>query len=173
MKKKTLKNTVLSAVFLTMGLLLPLLTGQIPVVGKALCPMHLPVLLCGFICGPFWGAAVGIITPILRSFIFEMPQLYPTAIGMAAELCAYGFMSGIMYRLLPKRKIFIYPSLIISMIAGRLVYGVVKLGLYMIKADGFSLAAYWTENFVKTLPAIILQIVIVPPLVMIAKKILK
>ena len=49
---------VYAAMCLALALVLPFLTGQIPQIGSALCPMHLPVLLAGYLCGPWWGAAV-------------------------------------------------------------------------------------------------------------------
>ena len=52
-----------AAVCLALCLALPFLTGQIPEVGSMLTPMHLPVLLAGFLCGPWWGAVVGAIAP--------------------------------------------------------------------------------------------------------------
>ena len=51
---KKLSNTrtlTLAAMFLALAFVLPFLTGQIPQIGSMLCPMHIPVLLCGFICG--------------------------------------------------------------------------------------------------------------------------
>ena len=46
-----LKNLTLAAMFLAAGLVLPFVTGQIPQIGSMLLPMHLPVLLCGLVCG--------------------------------------------------------------------------------------------------------------------------
>ena len=88
-----LKN-VLSALFLSIALVLPFLTGQIPEIGSMLCPMHIPVLLCGFFCGPVWGLMVGAIAPVLRSFTLGMPPMFPTAFCMAFELAAYGLVAG-------------------------------------------------------------------------------
>ena len=56
MKTSTRKLT-LSALFLALGLVLPLITGQIPQIGKMLLPMHIPVLLCGMVCGWPYGLA--------------------------------------------------------------------------------------------------------------------
>lgn len=56
-----------SALFLALAMVLPFLTGQIPEIGSMLCPMHIPALLCGFMCGWPWGLAVGFISPLLRS----------------------------------------------------------------------------------------------------------
>ena len=68
-----LRRLVYSALFLALALLLPFLTGQIPQIGSALNPMHIPVLLCGFVCGWPWGLAVGLIAPLLRHLLFGMP----------------------------------------------------------------------------------------------------
>ena len=78
--------------FLALAYVMPFLTGQIPQVGSMLCPMHIPVLLCGFFCGAPWGLAVGFVAPLLRSFTLGMPPMFPTAFCMAFELAAYGFV---------------------------------------------------------------------------------
>ena len=101
---------VLSAMFLALAMVLPLLTGQIPQIGKMLSPMHIPVLLCGFFCGPWYGLLVGAIAPVLRSLIFGMPALFPNAFIMCFELATYGCVSGLLYKLLPKKIPYIYVS---------------------------------------------------------------
>ena len=117
-----LRRLVYSALFLALALVLPFLTGQIPQIGSALSPMHIPVLLCGFVCGWPWGLAVGFIAPLLRHLLFGMPPLI-TAIAMAFELAAYGAVTGLLYRLLPKRPGYIYVSLVSAMVLGRVVWG--------------------------------------------------
>ena len=92
MFKKT-KELTLSALFIALGLVLPLLTGQLKALGNAFLPMHFPVLLCGLIVGPVYGLIVGLILPILRHFTFSMPPL-PVAIAMTFELATYGFVVG-------------------------------------------------------------------------------
>ena len=72
-----IKNLTLAALFLALGLVLPFFTGQIPQIGSMLLPMHLPVFLCGLICGWQYGAAVGFVVPLLRSVLFGMPPLFP------------------------------------------------------------------------------------------------
>ena len=66
MNHNFLKNMALAALFLAIGLVLPFFTGQIPAVGKMLLPMHIPVLLCGLICGWQWGLGVGFVLPVLE-----------------------------------------------------------------------------------------------------------
>ena len=107
-KKNTTLNIALSAMFLALAFVMPFLTGQVPQIGSMLCPMHIPVILCGFICGAPWGLAVGAAAPLLRSLILGMPPFFPTAVSMVFELAVYGFMSGLLYRVLPKTKLNIY-----------------------------------------------------------------
>ena len=86
--KFSVKNLVLGALFLALALVLPFFTGQIPQIGTMLCPMHLPILLAGFVCGGPVGAVVGFIAPLLRMVMFGMPPFY-VAIAMAFELLTY------------------------------------------------------------------------------------
>ena len=51
-----IRKLTFSALYLAIALVLPFLTGQIPEVGTMLCPMHIPALLCGFVCGWPWGS---------------------------------------------------------------------------------------------------------------------
>ena len=105
MKRTKTYKMVWSGVFVALGIVLPFLTGQIQGIGKMLLPMHIPVLLCGFVCGAPYGLAVGLIVPLLRSVLFGMPVLFPTAVSMAFELAVYGCVTGILYRRLPKKTI--------------------------------------------------------------------
>ena len=92
-KSSHVRRLTYAALFLALALVLPFLTGQIPRIGSMLCPMHFPALLCGFVCGWPYGLAVGLIAPVLRSALFGMPPMYPTAVAMALELAAYGAVS--------------------------------------------------------------------------------
>lgn len=168
MKKKGLLNLVFSAMFLCMALLLPFLTGQIPQIGKMLLPMHIPVILCGMICGWQYGLAVGFIAPLLRGALFANPVLFPTGIIMAFELAAYGFFAGFVFYILKSENIGkVYISLIISMIAGRVVKCIVQFFVLGFTDEGFVFAAFITGAFTNAIPGIILQIVFIP-LIMLA-----
>lgn len=170
MKKNELKNIILAALFLALAYMLPFLTGQIPQIGKMLCPMHFPVLLCGFVCGPLWGLLVGFIAPLLRSLTLGVPLFYPMALCMAFELAAYGAVSALVFRLLPKKKVCIYIALIAAMILGRLVWGAVMYICMGITGTEFGINAFLAGALLNSLPGIALQILIIPPLVMALKK---
>lgn len=165
-----LLKLVWSAACLALCMVLPLLTGQIPEIGQALSPMHIPVLLCGFLCGWPWGLAVGLIAPLLRNMIFGMPPLFPTGIAMAFELGTYGLVSGLLYKLLPKKVPYIYVTLITAMIAGRVIWGIVRLVLAGIGGTEFTFTAFIAGALTSAIPGIVVHIVLIPVLVMAMKK---
>lgn len=156
------RKLAFSGVFLALALVLPFATGQIPQFGSALCPMHLPVLLCGFVCGWPWGLAVGLISPLLRFILFGMPPLFPTGLSMAFELAAYGAFAGLLYRHFPKNISFYYVSLVLSMILGRLIWGAAQYVLSGLSGSEFGLSAFWAGAVVNAVPGILLQIVSIP-----------
>ncbi len=159
-----------AGLYLAIALVLPFLTGQIPQIGAMLCPMHIPALLCGFVCGWPWGMAVGFIAPLLRSVLFGMPPMFPTAVAMAFELAAYGAVSGILYRALPRRKVSLYASLILAMITGRVIWGFTRYLLAGLSGTQFSLAMFLAGAVTTALPGIILHIILIPLLVMLFEK---
>lgn len=164
------RKLVYSAICLALALVLPFLTGQIPEIGGMLCPMHIPVLLCGFLCGWPWGLAVGAISPLLRSICFGMPPLFPTAVSMAFELAAYGALSGLLYKKLPKNAVGLYASLILSMLGGRLVWGAVQFVLTGISGSSFPFSAFLAGAVLNALPGIVLHILLIPVLVFSLRK---
>ena len=165
------RKIVYSALFLALAMVLPFLTGQIPEIGAALSPMHIPAILCGFICGWPWGLAVGFISPIMRSLITGgMPPMMPKAIGMAFEIATYGAVSGLLYKLLPRKPWSVYVSLITAMIAGRAVWGVVRFALAGLQHSTFPFSAFLAGAVLDAVPGIILHIVLIPIIVMVLEK---
>lgn len=161
----TTLNLILSGLFLALGLALPFLTMQIPRLGNMLLPMHIPVILCGFICGPRLGLIVGFVTPLLRSFLFTMPPLFPAATAMAFELATYGLIAGLLYILLNRKSFAVYISLIISMLAGRIVWGIASFFLFGLDGTVFTKELFIAGAFLNAIPGIILQIVLIPIIV--------
>lgn len=161
------KNLTLSAVFIALGLVLPLLTGQLKALGNAFLPMHLPVLLCGLIVGPWHGLVVGLILPILRHFTFGMPPLYPTAISMAFELATFGFVVGFVYKNSRwKCVIALYESLAIAMILGRVVWGMIQMILLGVNGQVFTFQMFMAGAFLNAIPGIVFQLIFIPSLML-------
>ena len=167
---KHLKKLTYSAILICAGILLPFITASNQQLGNMFCLMHIPILLCGFVCGWQWGMAAGFITPLLRSLIVGMPPIFPIAVAMAAELGAYGFFCGLFYKILPKKNGYIYISLILSMILGRVVWGIVKFAIAGFSGGEFGLAAFISGGFVTAIPGIILQMIVVPVAIMVLKR---
>ena len=168
--QKYVRNLTLSAMFLALAYVLPFITGQIPEIGAMLCPMHIPVILCGYVCGGPWGLAVGFVAPLFRSLTLGMPTLFPKAFAMAFELAVYGFMSGFLYRIFPKKKAYIYCSLLISMTAGRLVWGLVQFLCMGLADTEFGFSAFWAGAVANAVPGIIIQIVLIPLIIIALQK---
>lgn len=163
MKNENVKNLALAAMFMAIGLVLPFFTGQIPQIGNMMLPMHIPVLLCGLICGWKYGAAVGFVTPLLRSMVFGVPILYPMAVGMAFELMTYGFVIGLLYgRSRWKCIIALYRCLIIAMLSGRIVWGLAQMIMLGVGRDGFTYQSFLAGAFLNAIPGIIIQLILIP-----------
>ncbi len=167
----SIKNMSLAAMFIAIGMILPFFTGLIPQIGNMLLPMHIPVLLCGLICGWKYGAVVGFATPLLRSLIFGMPLLYPMAIGMAFELMTYGFVIGFLYaRSHWKCIIALYRCLIIAMLSGRIVWGMAQIILLGVGTNGFTYQAFIAGAFFNAIPGILIQLVLIPSIMVLLNR---
>ena len=169
-KQNTIQSLVCSAVCLALCLVLPFFTGQIPQIGSMLCPMHIPVLLAGFLCGPWWGMAVGLVTPALRFVLFGMPPLMPVGLAMTFELAAYGLVAGLLYGVLPKRMYGVYASLFGAMLVGRFVWGVACVFIFGALDTEFTWAVFMTGAFLNAIPGIVLHILVIPAIVFALKK---
>ena len=72
--------------------------------GGAFSPMHIPVLLCGLVCGWPYGAFCGIAGPILSSLVAGMPGS-AMLLYMVPELLVYGLTAGLLMKLISIKKI--------------------------------------------------------------------
>ncbi len=162
----SIRKLTLSAMFIAIGLVLPFLTGQIPYIASMLLPMHIPVLLCGLICGWKYGLLVGFLLPLLRCGLFGMPALY-NAVAMAFELATYGLMTGFLYARSKWQCVrALYRCLISAMIAGRLVWGAVRVVLSGVAGQAFTWKLFIAGALLNAIPGIILQLVLIPAIML-------
>ncbi len=166
---RSTKRLTLGALFLALGLVLPFLTMQIPEIGSMLLPMHIPVLICGFVCGWKYGLFVGMVVPLMRSLIWGMPPIL-SAIPMMFELGVYGAIAGLLYFVLKNRKCAVYVSLLGSMIAGRIVWGIVSFLFQRILGNSFTWEMFAAGAVINAIPGIILQLVFIPPIIIVLQK---
>ena len=163
---QNLKKLSLSSMFIALGILLPFLAFGNPEFASIWLPMHIPVLISGFILGTKYGLIVGVLTPIFRSLLLGMPPLIPIAIVMSFELGAYGFIAGLAYHMLQKSKLSIYLALLISMILGRAVLGIAAFLIYPLIGWTITLKTFIQIAFVTSLPGIVFQILLIPLLIL-------
>lgn len=160
---------IYAALCLAIGIVLPMAFHGIPNAGSIFLPMHIPVLLCGLICGPWYGLACGIAAPLLSSVLTGMP---PAAYlpSMLCELAVYGLAAGLLIRLLRSSRelLNIYSSLVLAMLCGRAVGGI--LNALIFRFGKYSVSAWTTAYFVTGLPGIVIQIVVIPLLLYALRK---
>lgn len=160
-----IRNLALSSMFIAIGVVLPFLTGQIPQFGNMMLPMHIPVFLCGLICGWRYGLSVGFILPMIRYMSFGMPPIYPIGIAMAFELATYGLIAGFLYGKSRWQCVTaLYRSMIAAMLVGRLVWGAVQILLLGIGSEVFTWRMFIAGAFTNAFPGIIIQLLLIPAL---------
>ena len=162
-KMSVIKRMTLSALCVALCVVLPIAFHMIPNAGSILLPMHIPVLLCGLVCGWQYGLVCGVLGPLLSSVLTGMP---PAAIlpSMIVELGFYGCVSGLMMERVHTGILYadLYISLPVAMLVGRVASGIAKA---LIFAPGTTFAVWATASFVTALPGILVQLIVLPNLI--------
>ena len=163
---KILLRLVYSALCLSLCVALPQLVGRVPELGKLISPMHLPAYLAGLVVGPCWGLLVGAVAPILNFLLYGRP-VFVSAFCMIFELGGYAFFTGLFYRAFPKKVPFVYLSLALGMLLGRVLGGVGKMLLLVGgMLQSYSFSVFWSGYFASGAVAMLAALVIVPPVFM-------
>ena len=164
MKLTPVKKLVFTAVCAALCLVLPMAFHSVPNAGTIFLPMHIPVLLCGLICGWPYGGVCGIVGPLLSSLVTGMP---PAAMlpSMMVECCAYGFVTGMLMRHVHTKHTVadLYISLVSAMVAGRVLAGFAKAWIF---TPGISPFAWVTTSLVTGIPGIVIQLILMPMVVL-------
>ncbi len=161
------KDLTFSAMLIALGVVLPIVTHTIAA-GPVLLPMHIPVIIAGFVLKPKNALLVGVLTPILSSVLTKMPPIYPILPMMVVELGTYGLVTSIIVN---KYDINIWLTLIISMVAGRVAAMIVVFVLVTIFDAQMGNAFLFAINSIKTgTIGIIIQLIIIPPIIVLVKK---
>ena len=163
MKKSNIKRMTLTALCIALCVVVPMAFHVIPNAGQVMLPMHIPVLLCGLVCGWQYGLLCGILGPLVSSVLTGMP---PAAMlpGMMVECGMYGCVGGLMMEYIHTGSLYadLYISLPVAMLMGRVISGIVKA---LILTPGLSFTAWATASFVTALPGISIQLILLPTLV--------
>lgn len=158
-KKITTRELVLSGLLLASGILFPMIFHLFGLTGPIALPMHIPVLIGGFLLSPQLALVLGFITPIISGLLTGMPVMFPMAVIMAFELGVYGLTASLATR---KFKLSLIPSLIISMIAGRIAAGFTVAMLVQLFGVKMNPVMFVKGAVVTGMPGIIIQLIFIP-----------
>lgn len=163
-KMSNVKKSIITAVCIALCYVIPLMFHGIQNAGSIFCPMHIPVFICGLICGWQYGLLCGIAGPALSSALSGMP---PVAIlpSMMVELAAYGTAAGLMMKLVRTKSTYadLYISLIVAIVCGRVLAGLAKALIFA--RGSYSMSAWIAGSVVTSWPGTIIQLVFIPTIV--------
>ncbi len=161
-----LKKIISTGIFIAIGIILPQIFHLLSISGKIFLPMHIPIFICGMTCGGIYGFYAGIITVAISSVITGAPVPYPEGVAMCAELAAYGFVSGYVYK---RTKLAAF-ALIAAMISGRIIYGTIKYLTLLNSGVAYGLETFIAASFLVCMPGILFQFITVPVIVKILSR---
>ena len=163
MNLSSIKRLTLTALCIALCVVVPMAFHVIPNAGAVMLPMHIPVLLCGLVCGWQYGLLCGLVGPLVSSILTGMP---PAAVlpGMMVECGMYGCVGGLLMERIRTGSLYadLYICLPAAMLAGRVISGVVKA---LILTPGLSFTAWVTASFVTAFPGIMIQLIFLPTLI--------
>ena len=163
-KMSNVKKSIITAVCIALCYVIPLMFHGIQNAGNIFCPMHIPVFICGLICGWQYGLLCGIAGPALSSALSGMP---PVAIlpSMMVELAAYGTAAGLMMKLVRTKSTYadLYISLIAAIVCGRVLAGLAKALIFA--RGSYSMSAWIAGSVVTSWPGTVIQLVFIPTIV--------
>lgn len=166
---KSTRTIVLTGLLIGIGCVLPPVIRMIPNGGVLFSPMHIPAFLAGLTLGPVSGLIVGILCPILNTFLFGMPQGV-TLFAMCVELPVYGVVTGFLLHRWAKKDDLLHVELaiIIAMILGRIAGGLMQSLILGMGTYNFSI---WVSSyFIATSPAIVCHLILLPAVYFALKK---
>lgn len=161
-ERNNTKRLVIAGLLLAIGIIVPTIFHTTGLPGTTFLPMHIPVLIGGFLLPPHLAALLGMLTPVLNFLITGMPVLFSMVVIMIFELGTYGFVASILYR---KLKIPSIISLIFSMIVGRIMVGVVVFILAAFFSIQLDPMTFIIGGVTTGLPGVIIQLVLIPTLI--------
>lgn len=163
-KMSNVKKSIITAVCIALCYVIPLMFHGIQNAGSIFCPMHIPVFICGLICGWQYGLLCGIAGPALSSALSGMP---PAAIlpSMMVELAAYGTAAGLMMKLVRTKSTYadLYISLVVAIVCGRVLAGLAKALIFA--RGSYSMSAWIAGSVVTSWPGTVIQLVFIPTIV--------
>jgi uncharacterized membrane protein len=154
--------------YLALAVLLPVAFHAFGAGGRVFLPMHVPVLLAGFLAGPLSGLLVGLLAPGLSNLLTGMPPTYAVPL-MSTELPICGLVAGLAYQRL---RLNIYVALLTAMLFGRIMFGLSLFVLGIFIDLPYTAAKFFSAGgaILAGLPGAVLQLVLIPIIVAAIKR---
>lgn len=167
MKQNAVKRLCICGICVALCYVLPVALHAVGA-GSILSPMHIPVLLCGLVCGGTYGMVCGLMGPLLSSILSGMPTA-TALIFMVPELMAYGLVSGVCISWIRTGKTVadLYIALVSAMLLGRIAGGIAKAMFFIGTGEAFGIAAWVSGYFITSAPGIVAHLVLIPALVLV------
>ena len=173
--KKITYKTLISAAIIALAVVLPqifhLALGQTG--GIKFLPMYLPVLIGGCLMGAKWGAAIGMLSPlvsfIITSAISEPMPILQRLPFMMLELTVFAVVSGLFSKKISENGLWTFPAVILSQFAGRGIF--IGAAAVFNSLVPFTPAIIWSQiqtGFI----GLAIQAVTVPIIIIIMKKLM-
>jgi thiamine transporter ThiT len=160
----SVKKSIICAVCIALCYVLPLFFHGIQNAGSIFCPMHIPVFICGLICGWQYGLLCGIAGPTISSALTGMPPIayLPT---MIVELVLYGVIAGLLSKHVRTKNTYVdlYISLIVAIIIGRIGAGAARALIFT--KGSYSLAMWISGYVVTSWPGTVIQLAFIPSII--------
>lgn len=158
------KKSAACAICIALCCVLPLTLHGVQDAAKVLCPMHIPALLCGLVCGWQFGLFCGLAGPALSCLLTSMPAAAYLP-SMMIELSVYGAVSGLLMRYVRTGSTYadLYISQISAMLLGRVLSGISKTYIFM--SGDYGMEAWIAGSVIESLPGTVIQLILIPTLV--------
>lgn len=161
------KQMIWSGILIVTGIILALVFNSFGLAHTFL-PLHIPIMLGGFILAWPYAILVALITPILSTIVVSAPH-FAYLWYMLPELITYALVINIMFAKNSKAPFLkrIYLPLSIAIIVGKLSASLFQAILI---ANNKSFVDFFSSVLVMGIPGIILQLVLIPLVLYILSK---
>lgn len=118
----------------------------------------LPVVLCGTLCGDFFGLLSGLVVPSASLLLLPETVFMPDTFGQMILLAASGFFAGWVFRKLR----YSIPAAMIGILAGRIAYGLFMLLFCFFSGTVYTSEAFLSEAVIEVWPGLLVCLSVTP-----------
>lgn len=167
MRRQTLLQLGMSALLVAVGLFLPEVLRLKGLSEQVLLPMQIPVALAGFLLPMNWAVACAVLVPVLNSAVYDIPFLTVDLPLWVCQLIALAAFANFYYTMLGKN---IYVAILCAEMLSFVFLFCAASIFCAVSPGGMRALPYFRHAVTAGWPGILLQILVVPPCVMLIEK---